>query len=98
MKANQATIKTTAKTSSKKQAARKPVVKTKAAPKATAKRTVARAPRGTGIGSYCSELILRGKSTEEVLAAVHKKFPESHTTQSSVAWYRSKLHKEGKLS
>lgn len=49
------------------------------------------------IGEYVEALILRGKSTEEVLMDVQKRFPEARTQKASVYWYRSKLHKEGKF-
>lgn len=53
-------------------------------------------PRGTGIGAYCIELLLKGKSNEETAAMARDKFGSS-TSTSSVAWYRSKLKSEGKL-
>lgn len=53
-------------------------------------------PRGTGIGAYCIELILKGKSNEETASAARDKFG-SNTSASSVAWYRNKLKGEGKL-
>ncbi len=53
-------------------------------------------PRGQGIGAFCNELILKGKSNEEVAEAAQKKFG-SKTSASSVAWYRNKLRTEGKL-
>lgn len=49
------------------------------------------------IGGICCDLLLKGKSTEEILAAVLKKFPDASTSASSIAWYRNKLKKEGKL-
>lgn len=53
-------------------------------------------PRGTGIGAYCIELLLKGKSNEETASAARDKFG-SNTSASSVAWYRNKLKNEGKL-
>lgn len=50
-----------------------------------------------GIGAYVSGLLLKGKSTEEILALVGKQFPQANTSAASVSWYRSKLHMEGKL-
>jgi hypothetical protein len=52
-------------------------------------------PRGLGIGSYCEDLIMKGKSNEEVAEAARKKFG-SKTSPSSAAWYRNKLRSEGK--
>lgn len=51
-----------------------------------------------GVGAYVSGLLLKGKSTDEVLKLVERQFPDSATTRASVAWYRSKLKAEGKLS
>lgn len=68
-----------------------------AAKKAASKKpATGRAPKGTGIGAFCTGLIEKGKSNEEVLEAVRKKFPEAATSASSVAWYRNKLKSEGK--
>lgn len=50
-----------------------------------------------GVGAYVSGLLLKGKSTEEILALVGKQFPQANTSAASVSWYRSKLHTEGKL-
>lgn len=55
----------------------------------------AKGPKKTGIGAFCIELIKKGKSNEEVLAAVKKEFPQAATSASSVAWYRNKLKSEG---
>lgn len=66
-------------------------------PKAAAKpEKTASAGRGKGIGSFCMELILKGKSNEEAAEAARKEFG-STTSASSVAWYRNKLKGEGKL-
>ncbi len=50
-----------------------------------------------GIGAYVKGLLIDGKSTEEILLAIAKQFPEAQTTRSSVSWYRSKLRSLGKL-
>lgn len=50
-----------------------------------------------GIGALCEKLILEGKSTEEILAAVKDANPAAKTSAASVAWYRNKLSQEGKL-
>jgi hypothetical protein len=70
-----------------------PTAAAKKAPKADGEAK----PRGQGIGAFCQELILKGKSNEEVLEAVKKKFPTASTSASSVAWYRNKLKSEGKV-
>jgi hypothetical protein len=54
-------------------------------------------PRGMGVGKFCMDLILKGKTNEEVLEAVKAKFPEAATSASSVSWYRNKLKSEGQL-
>jgi hypothetical protein len=54
-------------------------------------------PRGRGIGAFACDLILKGKTNEEVLEAVKKQFPDASTSASSVAWYRNHLKNEGKL-
>lgn len=69
-----------------------------AAKKAAAKSNGAKPARGQGIGAYCNELILKGKSNEDVLTAVRTKFPDASTSASSVAWYRNKLKSEGLLT
>ncbi len=55
------------------------------------------AKRGQGIGTYCCELILAGKSNDEVLKAALGRFPGAKTSASSVAWYRNDLRRSGKL-
>lgn len=84
--------------------AAKPAKAEKPAPKAAAKPAAKPAktngdkqPRGPGIGAFCMDLIVKGKTNEEVLGAVKAKFPNASTSASSVAWYRNKLKSEGKL-
>lgn len=55
-------------------------------------------PRGLGIGAFCMDLIKAGKSNEDVLSAVAKKFPDAKTSAASVAWYRNKLKSEGEIA
>ncbi len=82
----------------------KPVAAKKAGTKVASKAAKAvkaegeKKPRGSGIGAFCCEMILKGKSNEDVLTAVKAKFPDASTSASSVAWYRNKLKNEGKLS
>lgn len=82
----------------------KPAKAEKPAPKAAAKPAAKPAktngdkqPRGPGIGAFCMDLIVKGKTNEEVLGAVKTKFPDASTSASSVAWYRNKLKSEGKI-
>lgn len=65
-----------------------------AAKKAPKKSDGEKKPRGQGIGAFCMELIKKGKSNEQVLAAVREKFPGASTSPASVAWYRNKLKDE----
>lgn len=84
----------------------KKTVKAAKAAKA-AKATSAKAPKkagagrprggGLGIGAFCMDLLVRGKSNSDVLSAARTKFPGASTSASSVAWYRNKLLHEGKL-
>ena len=74
-----------------------PAAAKKAAEKAAKAPIPAAAGRGAGIGAFCSDLIVKGKSNEEVLAAVREKFPSAATSAASVAWYRNKLRAEGKV-
>lgn len=53
-----------------------------------------KAAHGTGVGALATKLILEGKTNEQVLTAVEKKFPESKLGMSGVSWYRNKLRKE----
>lgn len=78
----------------KKSAAAEKMAAEKAAKKAAPKKSGA---KGQGIGAFCMELIVKGKSNEDVLEQVRKKFPDASTSASSVAWYRNKLKSEGKL-
>ncbi len=50
-----------------------------------------------GIGAYISGLLLSGKPNEEVLTLTQRTFPSARTSAASVAWYKAKLKKEGKL-
>lgn len=52
------------------------------------------AARGSGIGAFCMDLIAKGKTNEEVLEAVKKKFPDAKTSTASIAWYRNKAKEE----
>lgn len=54
-------------------------------------------PRGKGIGARAMELILEGKSNEEVIKIVREEIEGSNPTPATMAWYRNKLRKDGKL-
>lgn len=68
-------------------------VKPEVSGEASRKRTV---KKELTIGGFVNGLLMHNKSTEEILKAVAKKFPQAHTSAASVAWYRSKLNKQGK--
>lgn len=101
--ADTAAKKPAAKKAEKPAPAKKEVAKAKTekfpttAKKAAAKSNGTKPARGQGIGAFCNELILKGKSNEDVLTAVRTKFPGASTSASSVAWYRNKLKSEGLL-
>jgi hypothetical protein len=86
-------------TKEKPKAAKKerPAAKARPAKKAAKKADGEGKPRGQGIGAFCMDLILKGKTNESVLEAVGKKFPDASTSAASVAWYRNKLKSEGQL-
>lgn len=53
-----------------------------------------------GVGGTAEMAILGGKTNEEVLAEVRKRYPAAATTLRSISWYRSRLRKlkgEGKV-
>lgn len=54
-------------------------------------------PRGKGIGARAMELILEGKTNDEVIATIKAEIPDAHPTPATMAWYRNKLRKDGKL-
>lgn len=68
--------------------------KTKPVKPAKTKSAAAPKPRGEGVGTHIRELIKDGKTTEQILAAVKKKFPDSEAKASSVAWHRCQMKKK----
>lgn len=60
-----------------------------------AKARKAKAAHGTGVCQLGYKLIREGKTNEQVLAAIHKKFPESQLKIGGVGWLRNKLRKDG---
>ncbi len=54
-------------------------------------------PRGKGIGARAMELLLEGKSTQEVIDTVKAEIPDANPTPATIAWYKNKLRQEGKL-
>lgn len=51
------------------------------------------------IGSTAIKLILENPdwANQQVLEEVKKRFPSAQTTMACIAWYKSKLRKEGKI-
>lgn len=59
--------------------------------------TVEKKPRGKGIGARAMELILEGKSNQEVIDTIREEIEGANPTPATMAWYRNKLRKDGKL-
>ena len=55
-------------------------------------------PRGKGIGARAMELLIEGKSTQEVIDIVKSEIPDANPTPATIAWYKNKLRQEGKLA
>jgi hypothetical protein len=83
-------------TSKTKQTTEKAAAKQKAKGNGKSNGDAAPKKRG-GIGDLIRAQLLAKKSTEEVLAAVKKEFPDAKTSPASIAWYRSELRDQGKL-
>ena len=58
------------------------------------KTSKAEAPK-TGVGTVALTAIRAGKTNEEALEAVRKKFPEAKTSLASINWYRNKARSDG---
>ena len=60
---------------------------------------VAEVKARVSIGSTAIQLILTNPdwSSQQVLEEVKKLFPTAQTTMACIAWYKSKLRKEGKI-
>ena len=54
-------------------------------------------PRGKGIGARAMELILEGKTTQEVIDTIKAEIEGANPTAATIAWYKNKLRQEGKL-
>ena len=53
-------------------------------------------PRGF-VGAYTQELLLQGLSTDAIIAALQKRFPDKANSVGNIAVYRSRLKKLGQL-
>lgn len=59
-------------------------------------RTVTRQPQTLGSGAFIRSLLVEGgHTTQEILEAVHARFPGRKTTAADVAWNKGRLRKEG---
>lgn len=54
-------------------------------------------PRGKGIGARAMELILEGKTTQEVIDTIKAEIEGANPTAATIAWYKNKLRTDGKL-
>ena len=54
--------------------------------------------RGKGIGARAMELLIEGKTTQEVIDTVKAEIPDANPTPATIAWYKNKLRQEGKLT
>lgn len=60
-----------------------------------AKKTKKKIAHGSGVCEFGRKLIRDGKTNEQVLAAIMKKFPESRVGMGGVGWLRNDLRKKG---
>lgn len=51
-----------------------------------------------GVGTVAIEAVKAGKTNEQALEAVKKKFPDAKTSLASINWYRNKLRADGDKS
>jgi hypothetical protein len=61
------------------------------------RRATDRPSRPAGVGAYINGLLLSKKPNDEVLVLTQRTFPEARTSAATVAWYKAKLKKAGKL-
>ena len=53
--------------------------------------------RGKGIGKRAMELILEGKTNQEIIEIIKAEIAEANPTVATMAWYRNKLRQDGLL-
>ena len=58
---------------------------------------VEKKPRGKGIGARAMELLVEGKTTQEVIDIVKEEIEGANPTPATISWYKNKLRQEGKL-
>lgn len=61
------------------------------------RRATDRSSKPAGIGAYINGLLMSGKANEEVLVLTQRTFPTARTSAATVAWYKAKLKKEGRI-
>lgn len=49
------------------------------------------------VGKRTEQLILEGKSLEQILYTLRCEYPDKANSISNVRWYRNKLRKEGRI-
>lgn len=62
---------------------------------AAARSPAADSSLGPGSGAYIRSLLVEGRSTEEILEAVRRRFPASRAGPGDVSWNRNRLRREG---
>lgn len=78
------------KATTKKATTKKTVTKKKAT---TKKKTASK--RKPGVGAFIQEQIKKGKDNQSIADMIPSKFPHSSAGTNEVAWYRSKMRREG---
>lgn len=53
--------------------------------------------RGKGIGKRAMELILEGKTNQEIIEVIKAEIADANPTVATMAWYRNKLRQDGLL-
>jgi hypothetical protein len=53
--------------------------------------------KGQGIGAFCKEQLMTGKTNQEVFGLVKQQFPNASTSIGCVAWYRAAMKKAGQI-
>lgn len=59
------------------------------------KKAAPRSAHGTGICQAIYDMLRQGRDNATILAAVLKKFPQSHLKSGGVSWCRNKLRTNG---
>lgn len=62
-----------------------------------APRATSAGPRKPGSGARIREMLLEGKTPDEILKVIHAEFPGSRATRSDVSWNKGRLRRDGLL-